>query len=158
MIDDESAHASFISLLIVEKVVLIEADTGNETLSPHQVYSAVIGRAHLACSYTGKVNVYSHSRHRSTLILTNIIWSVADEGIRAKIVGRSVFKYLGCHNQKILQAARDRPRGDIDVTEDFPRIQTRKTKMAALQSCLENPFLTEEGKLKIMAQKIQRGM
>lgn len=101
----------------------------------NKVHRRVTREVCLTCCETTNSNVHLRIKHGISLLLENVEWKAARECVAVPIIGRRMLESLGCENQKMLLAARDKHGEKIDVVRglaDAGDDEERTGKIAAL--------------------------
>lgn len=117
MVADQGAEAILMSKDLFKEIQEELPDIRPATLYPVQIYRGVNSELYVTCNQEVKQDVFLRILHRLNLILRNIVWRVAEEGIQNSTTGRQALESLGFDNRGMLMNARDRYDGEIDVKE-----------------------------------------
>lgn len=69
----------------------------------------------MTCKKIVIIDIQHRIRHDSHLLLRNVEFSVCEEDSELCLLGRPLLKTLGINTEEVLEAARERHRGVVDV-------------------------------------------
>lgn len=150
---DQSLDGNFISSAIMQKLVKELDSVRRQELKLIRTNRNVTCDPWLTCRQSVKVDFRLQIRHRTCLILRNIIWKATDEALKTSIIGGRVLESLGCNNQEMLLAARDKFKSDIDVNQKLEEDNNQEKDEATIaaphgESVFHRASQTEDERLK----------
>lgn len=93
------------------------------------------------------LDVYMTVQHGPKLIMRNMFWKVAEEGIHNTGIEGQVFEFLGIDKREVLLTARDKYGDDIDVMKGLMHDGNEKEKNGTIAALHTESTLHRDGSI-----------